>query len=153
MDLASEYKARRARFGLGSAAPVVNPEVAAKLREARERRAKTATVDGRKPRVEVPVPEPVIPVKLEAAVSEARSRLAGCYASKETKLEILTVLEEHETTWMDIIGPSRKSALVKARKEVCRLLHGRGWSYGKIGDFVNRDHTSVMHAVKSGELV
>lgn len=150
MNLASEIKARRARLGLAVASnPVVNPEIAAKLREARERRAKVATVDELKPKADVEVPEVVIPEVLRAAVMAAQERMAGCYASKETKLEILTVLEEHDVTWLELIGPSRFAKLAACRKEVYRLLHKRGWSYAKIGDFMNRDHTSVMHGVRN----
>ena len=146
MDLVSEIKARRMRLGLAVAQkPMVSPEIAAKLVEARKPKARVP-----KPKV---MPEPEIPARLQAKVIEARDRLVGCYASKETKLEILVVLEDHDVTWLEVVGPSRVAKMVAARREVCRLLHGRGWSYGKIGDFVNRDHTSVMHAVKSGELV
>lgn len=151
MDLLSEIKARRARLGLSVAQnPVVSAEVAAQIIEARKPKAKAKppVVDGRKPKVGVVLSEDVPPA-LQGAVAKAQERIAGCYASRETRMEILTVLEEYDTNWLELLGPSRRAKLANCRREVYRILHKRGWSYNKIGDFMNRDHTSVMHGVRN----
>lgn len=151
MDLMSEIKARRARLGLSVAQnPVVSAEVAARILEARnpKPKAKPPVVDGRKPKVEVVLNEEV-PEKLKEAVAKAQERIAGCYASRETRMEILTMLEEYDTTWLELLGPSRRAKLANCRREIYRLLHRRGWSYNKIGDFMQRDHTSVLNGVKN----
>lgn len=54
----------------------------------------------------------------------------------------------------DIVGPVRHDALAKARQEAMYALaaetdeFGRPrWSYLVIGDFLNRDHSTVIHGV------
>lgn len=52
-----------------------------------------------------------------------------------------------KVTVADIVGPSKLKTIVQVRQVVCWTLHKRGQSYSQIGRRINRDHTSVMHAV------
>lgn len=45
-------------------------------------------------------------------------------------------------------GPSRASAVCDVRHTVAAVLRGLGWSFPQIGRALDRDHTSIMHAVK-----
>jgi len=47
-----------------------------------------------------------------------------------------------------ICGPDRTQHIFLARALVCVVLRGQGLSYSQIGSIINRDHTSIMHAVK-----
>jgi len=48
---------------------------------------------------------------------------------------------------------SRKREKVYARFVVCRYLRNNGWSLTKIGEVVNRDHATVIWALKQFELL
>lgn len=45
----------------------------------------------------------------------------------------------------DIMGHARFSFVTLPRFALYKALHMRGWTYGQIGRFMNRDHTTVMH--------
>lgn len=52
-----------------------------------------------------------------------------------------------------ISGEARMKCFVEARKKVCwRLSRELGWSLPRIGRWVNRDHTTVLHAVRMYDL-
>jgi hypothetical protein len=42
-------------------------------------------------------------------------------------------------------GPSRVAFMVEARRTVAKFLRQEGWSYPQIGEYLGRDHTTVMH--------
>ncbi|HYM69766.1 MAG TPA: helix-turn-helix domain-containing protein [bacterium] len=49
----------------------------------------------------------------------------------------------------DVLGSRlRQRHLTAARREISHKLREIGWSYPAIGDFLHRDHTSVMNLVK-----
>lgn len=50
----------------------------------------------------------------------------------------------------DILGPSRKRHVTDARWVFIKATRARGrLSYPRIGEIVNRDHTTVMHACQN----
>lgn len=51
-----------------------------------------------------------------------------------------------------ITGPGSYSAIVRIRDEACWELRRAGLSYPEIGIAVNRDHSSVMSAVRRHEV-
>ncbi len=48
----------------------------------------------------------------------------------------------------DITGPSNVRAFRPARDEVCSLLDGMGLTLEHIGRLVNRDHSTVLYAIR-----
>lgn len=54
-------------------------------------------------------------------------------------------------TYDDIIQDRRSRHIVSARHALFKAMHLRGASYGQIGRWMKRDHTSVMHGVKRAE--
>lgn len=65
---------------------------------------------------------------------------------KEDILEIIS--EECGVTVSDVMKRSRKSELVKVRHIYCAILKKYyGFSYPKIGDIMNKDHTTIINAV------
>ena len=48
-------------------------------------------------------------------------------------------------TFSDVIGSSRRRELVAVRSHAMHLLAGRKWSTKKIGEALNRDHSTVVH--------
>lgn len=47
-----------------------------------------------------------------------------------------------------ITGDGRSARIFRPRAAICLVLHEAGYSYPAIGFFLNRDHTSTMHAVR-----
>ena len=61
------------------------------------------------------------------------------------------VAAAHSLSQEDILGPSRKLRIVRARQEVMWRLRQApfGWSYHRIGRFMrSRDHTTALHGVR-----
>lgn len=57
------------------------------------------------------------------------------------------VADTFEVRPIDIIGASRKRRVCMARWCVMAKLYERGWSTPRIGQAVNRHHTTVLHAM------
>lgn len=51
----------------------------------------------------------------------------------------------------DIAGPYRYGFLMPARFALCKALRERGLSYPHIGRIMNRDHSTIIHAVERAE--
>lgn len=95
--------------------------------------------------VPIPLPPPLrvvekpqdIPRRIEVAV-EVPERIATLRAVLDA------VTAAHEVTAEDILGPSRKSEHVEARKECMRQLDAMGWAPARIGKALNRDRATVL---------
>jgi len=61
------------------------------------------------------------------------------------------VLQRHMLTWRQVISKDRKQAIVSARQECMWVLNKAGMSLPMIGRFMNRDHTTVLHGVRTHE--
>lgn len=54
----------------------------------------------------------------------------------------------HDVEVDEIVGPSRMRHICEARWAVMREMRNRGLSLGRIGQLLNRDHTTVMHGLR-----
>jgi hypothetical protein len=72
-------------------------------------------------------------------------------ADPQLRADLRAILDRHQTTWADIVNHCRKSYTHRPRRDVYAYLHARGWSVAKIGRFCNRDHTSILHALRKGK--
>ena len=62
------------------------------------------------------------------------------------KQAIVIVTEQYGITEKELTQPRRGSKwIVKARRELCRILHDEGMSSTDIGRFLNRHHTTVLN--------
>jgi hypothetical protein len=62
---------------------------------------------------------------------------------------IRDVLDQHQVDLDQVRAKSREVRIVRARRHVCWVLRQAGWSFPRIGQFIERDHTTVMHAIRS----
>jgi hypothetical protein len=59
------------------------------------------------------------------------------------------VCELMDVSWAKICAPTRgKNSTCAARNLICRIAHDRGFSFPEIGRYINREFTSVKHAVR-----
>jgi hypothetical protein len=81
---------------------------------------------------------------------ECLRKLEGSPRAKRVLREIA---EEHGITCAEIVGDRRIRAVVEARQAVMRALADRlpDWSIARIGRFLRRDHTTVLHALKTAD--
>lgn len=65
-------------------------------------------------------------------------------------VDLNEICARHRVRIDDVRGHSRLRKFMPARREVCVYLREvRGWSYTRIGRFLNgRDHTTIIHAVR-----
>jgi hypothetical protein len=97
-----------------------------------------------------------------AAVSEKRKAerklsddecLRKLDGSPRAKRVLLEIAQKHGITCAEILGDRRIRAVVEARQEVMRELVDKlpDWSIARIGRFLRRDHTTVLHALKTAD--
>lgn len=55
----------------------------------------------------------------------------------------------HGCTVAMILGPRRDAWIIEARRAVIAKLRGMGWSQPRIGRLLRRDHTTIMHHLKT----
>lgn len=59
------------------------------------------------------------------------------------------VAQRHNLKPSDVTGYSRERRYIPARRELCyELMVVKNWSLSQIGRYLDRDHTSVLHAIK-----
>jgi hypothetical protein len=106
------------------------------------------------PRVRLPVPQARVIHEPAPLVKVEPTRPA-------TKAEILAFIEERdETLWRDgvrgilrrygetmvrLISHQRDQNIIDCRLAVAIYLRQRGWSFPRIGQVMNRDHSSIVH--------
>lgn len=71
-----------------------------------------------------------------------------------TKRQFDVALEEasreHGIESDQILGRSREKPIIRARNDLIRTLHKSGWSATQIGRAMARDHTTILHSLKTG---
>lgn len=78
-----------------------------------------------------------------------RQRLDGLKAATpELRAHILTILNKYDMYWQELVSHGRRKHLALPRAEVYAYLRSRGWSYPRIGQFCDRDPTSIMAALR-----
>lgn len=88
-------------------------------------------------------------IEAERAAKELEALIE--YAKHTTPCQrLLTeVAREHQLTPGEIRGKSRSKGRVLARQEFCyRARAELKWSLNKIGMFLGRDHTTVLHGIR-----
>jgi len=102
-----------------------------------------------KPALPTP-PEPDSPT--EAPIEPAISVPPPLVAMHLARTILREVAEKHGVLIEDIVGRRRQAKFMKARREACwRLYNETLWSLPKIGRFLNKDHTSILAAVRRCE--
>ena len=66
---------------------------------------------------------------------------------ERTHAEIDAIAQEHGYTVEDILGPSRLKRLVAVRRLCILMIRDRGFSTTEIGRIMNRDHSTIVHAL------
>ena len=66
-------------------------------------------------------------------------------------LEIEAIAKVYGYTVDDILGKRRLKALVSVRRQCVNMLHEKGYSTTEIGRIMNRDHSTICHALKMWE--
>jgi hypothetical protein len=83
-------------------------------------------------------------LSLSAAVAAAR------HATKvASQAELEEIAGAAGTTLAELRGPSTRRALVEIRRIAARYLRERGCSLPEIGAALNRDHTSILHLLRT----
>lgn len=77
----------------------------------------------------------------------AQRRVAPNFRNARSIVE--PILVKHDVEWNEVISGARQQKLVKIRQEVMVALRKAGWTLPVIGRFMNRDHTTVLHALRS----
>lgn len=74
---------------------------------------------------------------------------AGLRCMPDLRAKIVAILNKYRTTWRVVVGYQRNHKLSAPRFEIYCLLRSRGWSFPRIGRFCNRDHSSIVHRIKT----
>jgi chromosomal replication initiator protein len=60
---------------------------------------------------------------------------------------INAITQKHRLTLDDILGPSRRKIFVGVRRKCILALREEGYSTTEIGRIMNRDHSTIVHAL------
>lgn len=85
-----------------------------------------------------------------AALAKARSASRAAHGPNDVRRLVHETAQAHGVTFTDIMGKSRKQAVVRARwAAIAAVRQSRPmWSLPRIGAFFDLDHTSVLHALR-----
>lgn len=68
--------------------------------------------------------------------------------TKECASKIYEIVRRHGFSRSELTGKSKTRDLSNMRQALCLFLRGKGYSFPRIGGFLNRDHSSIVHACK-----
>lgn len=67
--------------------------------------------------------------------------------SSELKASLVCLLQAYNVFWTEVTGKGRARRISNCRRAITWLLHLRGWSFPRIGEFIHCDHSSCVYAV------
>ncbi len=63
------------------------------------------------------------------------------------------VARAYRVSVKELLGRGRTAHVARARKDLYVALYRQlGWSFARVGRFVDRDHTTVMFAIREAEV-
>jgi chromosomal replication initiator protein len=89
-------------------------------------------------------------IKLKAQIKELRNNLK---ANKDQviKTAIVRVCKDYKITFEDMMSGSRKRSISLPRMVLMYKLYQTGFTLTEVGAIFNRDHTTVINAIKKIE--
>ena len=66
----------------------------------------------------------------------------------KTRSIVIPVLKKYNMDWETVISHRRIQHLIIPRYEVYKALRDNGYSFLRIGEICNRDHTSILYALR-----
>jgi len=89
-------------------------------------------------------------IKLKAQIKELRNNLK---ANKDQviKTAIVRVCKDYKITFEDMMSGSRKRTIVLPRMVLMYKLYQTGFTLTEVGAIFNRDHTTVINAIRQIE--
>jgi len=65
----------------------------------------------------------------------------------DIKASVVCLLQAYSVFWTEVIGKGRARRISNCRRAITWLLHTRGWTFPRIAELINCDHTSCVHAI------
>lgn len=72
----------------------------------------------------------------------------GMTPRQANMLQIEAIAKAHRFTLEDILGPRKFKPLVAVRRKCIVVLRQKGHTTTEIGRIMNRDHTTIVHALQ-----
>ena len=66
--------------------------------------------------------------------------------------EIQDILDKHGFTFAEVQSRQRDARLIACKKEIAQYLRDKGYSYPRIGNFMNKHHTTKIKLLKNKKL-
>ena len=63
--------------------------------------------------------------------------------------EIQDILDKHGFTFAEVQSRQRDARLIACKKEIAQYLRDKGYSYPRIGNFMNKHHTTIINLLKN----
>jgi hypothetical protein len=120
-------------------------------KQVRARLNKTAQIKKvapRKPIEDYVLPRP-LPETPQSIEEQQRKRMKGCPLSLRRQGLVLPILEEFDMTWEKLWAKDRRAVLMTPRRKVWLKLWEDGMSISQIGQFTQRDHTTVLWGLRA----
>ena len=67
---------------------------------------------------------------------------------EKNRVSIHAIAQEHDYTFEDIVGHCKTKHLVTVRRQCVVMLREKGYSTTEIGRIMNRDHSTIVHALQ-----
>jgi len=87
----------------------------------------------------------------EAEEKEVLVDSRGMTPRQANMMEIAAIASLYDYTVEDVLGKSKLKALVAVRRRCVVMLRDKGYSTTEIGRIMNRDHSTICHALKKYE--
>lgn len=87
----------------------------------------------------------------EAEEKEVLVDSRGMTPRQANLLQIEAIAKVYGYTVDDILGKSKLKALVAVRRQCVNMLREKGYSTTEIGRIMNRDHSTICHALNMWE--
>ena len=84
----------------------------------------------------------------EPEIKEVLVDTRGMTPRQANMLEMEAIAKEYGYTAADVVGKNRQKKLVEVRRKCVVMLRAKGYSTTEIGRIMNRDHSTICHALK-----
>lgn len=87
------------------------------------------------------------------ALAYALAKTGDQRAKRETRTGYMRTLtkfiaRKHGVPVSDLVGPRRFSQYNEPRREIWARLKAKNYTLQQIGDYFNRDHTTILHGIQ-----
>jgi chromosomal replication initiation ATPase DnaA len=85
-------------------------------------------------------------MRMAARIQKERKDLSNINLPAKVRRVVMFAASEHRVTLGQVLGSSKSTPIMRARRQAAQSLRAMGFSFSQIGRYLGKHHTTIQYA-------